>query len=195
MVVVMTRVLLLAPSYRVSNCRDKFEKLVESVPISERLVSREIGSFQHPVDLWKEFRRHGLCSWLGEKRSRLGVLVEDSIEFVVAFYGQDLGADGFIPKIQTVEVVLTIRSSLLANELDSHELRPMFLGKLGEADGFVGIVISGWIVGFEYVEAQRVAILADDDKVREHGPVSYTHLRAHETVLDLVCRLLLEKNK
>ena len=25
--------------------------------------------------------------------------------------------------------------------------------------------------------------------------VSYTHLRAHETVLDLVCRLLLEKNK
>ena len=26
-----------------------------------------------------------------------------------------------------------------------------------------------------------------------YGPVSYTHLRAHETVLDLVCRLLLEK--
>src|SRR5664280_3137801 len=28
-----------------------------------------------------------------------------------------------------------------------------------------------------------------------HPPVSYTHLRAHETVLDLVCRLLLEKKK
>src|SRR5664280_1730208 len=27
--------------------------------------------------------------------------------------------------------------------------------------------------------------------VQEVGPVSYTHLRAHETVLDLVCRLLL----
>ena len=26
-------------------------------------------------------------------------------------------------------------------------------------------------------------------------PVSYTHLRAHETVLDLLCRLLLEKKK
>ena len=26
-------------------------------------------------------------------------------------------------------------------------------------------------------------------------PVSYTHLRAHETVLDLVCRLLLEKKQ
>ena len=27
------------------------------------------------------------------------------------------------------------------------------------------------------------------------NPVSYTHLRAHETVLDIVCRLLLEKKK
>ena len=27
------------------------------------------------------------------------------------------------------------------------------------------------------------------------GPVSYTHLRAHETVLDIGCRLLLEKKK
>ena len=31
--------------------------------------------------------------------------------------------------------------------------------------------------------------------MRAHIPVSYTHLRAHETVLDLVCRLLLEKKK
>ena len=32
-------------------------------------------------------------------------------------------------------------------------------------------------------------------KLQRYGqtPVSYTHLRAHETVLDLVCRLLLEK--
>ena len=30
-------------------------------------------------------------------------------------------------------------------------------------------------------------------KKRKLQPVSYTHLRAHETVLDLVCRLLLEK--
>ena len=31
------------------------------------------------------------------------------------------------------------------------------------------------------------------DFVSHIGAVSYTHLRAHETVLDLVCRLLLEK--
>ena len=35
---------------------------------------------------------------------------------------------------------------------------------------------------------QRVVALRED-------AVSYTHLRAHETVLDLVCRLLLEKKK
>ena len=31
--------------------------------------------------------------------------------------------------------------------------------------------------------------------IEDRIPVSYTHLRAHETVLDLVCRLLLEKKK
>ena len=33
------------------------------------------------------------------------------------------------------------------------------------------------------------------DPARGVRSVSYTHLRAHETVLDLVCRLLLEKKK
>ena len=33
------------------------------------------------------------------------------------------------------------------------------------------------------------------DRLFRQDPVSYTHLRAHETVLDIVCRLLLEKKK
>ena len=36
---------------------------------------------------------------------------------------------------------------------------------------------------------------ADTIMIGDLGSVSYTHLRAHETVLDLVCRLLLEKKK
>src|SRR5665811_2554513 len=41
-----------------------------------------------------------------------------------------------------------------------------------------------------------VHVAAPHDHGRKDGrPVSYTHLRAHETVLDLVCRLLLEKKK
>ena len=40
-------------------------------------------------------------------------------------------------------------------------------------------------------KAMEAAI--DADTILLVGSVSYTHLRAHETVLDLVCRLLLEK--
>ena len=40
---------------------------------------------------------------------------------------------------------------------------------------------------------RKVAILGYGSQGHAHAPVSYTHLRAHETVLDLVCRLLLEK--
>src|SRR5664280_3505975 len=51
-------------------------------------------------------------------------------------------------------------------------------------------------------EGHVLAGRRDDDRETEDarrdladglGPVSYTHLRAHKTVLDLVCRLLLEK--
>ena len=41
------------------------------------------------------------------------------------------------------------------------------------------------LTGFEF----------DKEFANRYGSVSYTHLRAHETVLDLVCRLLLEKKK
>ena len=39
-------------------------------------------------------------------------------------------------------------------------------------------------------KGERLAVLHTTEEA-----VSYTHLRAHETVLDLVCRLLLEKKK
>ena len=39
----------------------------------------------------------------------------------------------------------------------------------------------------------RLVELEIDVVVRASWAVSYTHLRAHETALDIVCRLLLEK--
>ena len=46
-------------------------------------------------------------------------------------------------------------------------------------------------------QSQFLAIISNSLKAWEeshlHGAVSYTHLRAHETREDLVCRLLLEK--
>ena len=53
----------------------------------------------------------------------------------------------------------------------------------------------------QLAQVSRTTILKDleaiETWIRTQGliPVSYTHLRAHETVLDLVCRLLLEKKK
>ena len=49
-----------------------------------------------------------------------------------------------------------------------------------------GIDINAYCGGFGYCGKCIIQILKGD-------AVSYTHLRAHETVLDLVCRLLLEK--
>jgi len=43
------------------------------------------------------------------------------------------------------------------------------------------------------LEAGAEAVVFVDDDETADAAVSYTHLRAHETVLDLVCRLLLEK--
>ena len=52
-------------------------------------------------------------------------------------------------------------------------------------------------VGAAAAQADQKAFEASFQQhyARVYNPVSYTHLRAHETVLDLVCRLLLEKNK
>ena len=47
----------------------------------------------------------------------------------------------------------------------------------------------------ELDETGRWALLKLVTGALRIGAVSYTHLRAHETVLDLVCRLLLEKQK
>ena len=53
-------------------------------------------------------------------------------------------------------------------------------------------------MSYEEIAARGGGILSSARAVASANnatPVSYTHLRAHETVLDLVCRLLLEKKK
>eukprot|EP00656_Telonema_subtile_P006023 TRINITY_DN12768_c0_g2_i1.p1 TRINITY_DN12768_c0_g2~~TRINITY_DN12768_c0_g2_i1.p1 ORF type:complete len:507 (+),score=67.93 TRINITY_DN12768_c0_g2_i1:174-1694(+) len=53
-------------------------------------------------------------------------------------------------------------------------------------------VLVGWIGGGN---PGSQSLSRDLSLSPQYEPVSYTHLRAHETVLDLVCRLLLEKKK
>src|SRR5450756_2825086 len=46
-----------------------------------------------------------------------------------------------------------------------------------------------------YYEALDTCDVKAFERLSIRGPVSYTHLRAHETRHDIVCRLLLEKKK
>ena len=63
------------------------------------------------------------------------------------------------------------------------------------AVGSVSVVASllAWLLNRKkrYPGGNKNLVIVIDGK----APVSYTHLRAHETVLDIVCRFLLEKNK
>ena len=52
-------------------------------------------------------------------------------------------------------------------------------------NAFVSSALSGLLLDTDPAALARMTL--------KEGPVSYTHLRAHETVLDIVCRLLLAK--
>ena len=61
-----------------------------------------------------------------------------------------------------------------------------------------GVVVFGLRERVEGVDRSRHLLLVTERRLEHRDrriAVSYTHLRAHETVLDLVCRLLLEKKK
>src|SRR5450756_1844945 len=57
------------------------------------------------------------------------------------------------------------------------------------------IKIGAKIVSHSRMTVFQMAEVAVPEKLFRSMPVSYTHLRAHETRHDLVCRLLLEKKK
>ena len=68
-----------------------------------------------------------------------------------------------------------------------------------------GLIIAGFLLSSVIeIDAGKIGVKKMFGKVQSDilksglhliNPVSYTHLRAHETVLDLVCRLLLENKK
>ena len=51
------------------------------------------------------------------------------------------------------------------------------------------------MIGARIRELRDISGITTGDLAQKLGPVSYTHLRAHETPEHLVCRLLLEKKK
>eukprot|EP00831_Metopus_contortus_P066693 TRINITY_DN59495_c0_g1_i2.p1 TRINITY_DN59495_c0_g1~~TRINITY_DN59495_c0_g1_i2.p1 ORF type:complete len:116 (-),score=42.72 TRINITY_DN59495_c0_g1_i2:58-405(-) len=66
------------------------------------------------------------------------------------------------------------------------------------------MVVDDWKEKMDIIKLELKSIFADKREFQNNTykmdkivakPVSYTHLRAHETSLHLVCRLLLEKKK
>ena len=57
----------------------------------------------------------------------------------------------------------------------------------GTVEALEPIDSDSWVISVQWHPEDTAA------RDPQQQPVSYTHLRAHETVLDLVCRLLLEK--
>src|SRR5450759_4861381 len=64
----------------------------------------------------------------------------------------------------------------------------------GAADGPLLVLVHG-VAGNSHTWDDAIFTLQRSVHVIAPDPVSYTHLRAHETRHDLVCRLLLEKKK
>ena len=52
-----------------------------------------------------------------------------------------------------------------------------------------------YVINSRLLPNDKIASLIKDLELNDALPVSYTHLRAHETKANLVCRLLLEKKK
>ena len=61
--------------------------------------------------------------------------------------------------------------------------------------GYPGSIASFWQQAGRAGRRRNASLAVMVSSAIAIDPVSYTHLRAHETVLDLVCRLLLEKKK
>src|SRR5450756_2826385 len=96
-----------------------------------------------------------------------------------SYAGADLAGTSrmhYLPNVRIIRVMCSGR------------VNPLFLVNALQ-QGADGVLISGCHPGdCHYLEGNYYAR-------RRFMPVSYTHLRAHETRHDLVCRLLLEKKK
>ena len=137
------------------------------------------GAIQLSVDMaepgWAELHAPAVLAALG-----------DSAQLVVVHNAAWLSKD----RVEDLDGTRLARV-LQINVVAPQQLNRILLPRMGSGSA---IVYVGSTLG-EKAVAGSCAYVVSKHALLGLMPVSYTHLRAHETVLDLVCRLLLEKKK
>src|SRR5664280_3174352 len=151
---------------------------------------RDLG--EHPrtveafdVDSDDERRRHSVRPGDLDDALRGGQQVA-RVRTVLAMYG-----DALAPRHEADDLVAGHRCAA-ARQLDPHRRVAVNLdaglAALRLARGSVDRVVLERLLGRVLGRALKRDDVVDDGLGADMAPVSYTHLRAHETVLDIVCR-------
>src|SRR5665811_1244805 len=108
--------------------------------------------------------------------------------------GVSIGAVFLITLLVVSIITVRISDMVLDSRVGALDRTLGFLFGLGRGlvIEVVAFLFFAWLVP-ERSQPEWVRGAKSKVVLQSTGPVSYTHLRAHETVLDLVCRLLLEK--
>src|SRR5665648_537577 len=109
------------------------------------------------------------------------------------FYVDNLMVKNYLKEKEKREIIRIYRKNKEFEE--TMKITSQLLSKLTDNIGVVlaPVIYNNTVNNIQFVAIGNNRILTVI--ITDAGPVSYTHLRAHETRHDLVCRLLLEKKK
>src|SRR5665811_2506727 len=122
-----------------------------------------------------------------------GLLYGDGVfEGIRAYNGRVFELEGHIKRLY--DSAKAIALDIPMSRTDMIEATLETVRRNGLEDGYIRLVVTRGVgdLGLNPVKCEKPTVFIIAATIRS---VSYTHLRAHETVLDLVCRLLLEKKK
>src|SRR5665811_210045 len=115
---------------------------------------------------------------------QLGVNIDKVVEELERLVGkgeyQQVGEISFTPRAKKILELASQEASQLKNNYIGTE--HILLGLIKEGSGVAVRILADLGINLDNVYSEIMKVLM---------AVSYTHLRAHETVLDIVCRLLL----
>eukprot|EP00657_Telonema_sp_P-1_P000492 TRINITY_DN10920_c0_g1_i1.p1 TRINITY_DN10920_c0_g1~~TRINITY_DN10920_c0_g1_i1.p1 ORF type:complete len:110 (-),score=39.84 TRINITY_DN10920_c0_g1_i1:84-413(-) len=99
---------------------------------------------------------------------------------------------------EQVGAVLNALASALSGDASVRKPAEELLRNNETQTGFASTLLQAMVTPNADPQTRLLAAIYLKNNIQRYWrgvSVSYTHLRAHETVLDLVCRLLLEKKK